>query len=483
MIKVADLILIIFAVFSALGFSLRFFKDGVWKQLTLKPVAQRLPLFALIMLPFVGLFLVGQQFGVSAAEGLPFFGGAVVLSYLLSALNLPSYLRGILLLVASVALSQLGAPESTIVGLGSALVGLLAYKLTENLSYLPESTFDDVVPPLIWLTAVMWITSVHGTSATALTQANIILGIMSVAIGLRFFQGPIISAAPNEDSAYLKRVMLSSAGGLVVLVIIARVLVAMNYTNLAWLCGAGFFVTYMFKGADHEKRYAMPSHQAVKMLILVGILSVFATRFFGTFGLLALAPAAMVAPITSAALIPGIYFASRALLQVFVQNYNSNVTGINLTHQYAGAAMYAGFLLAVVLAVFFREFKDRRVLLTLMTGIAIVVPVMSNFILHAEPTSSLLVSTTVSAMLMAVLAPSLFKDETRGVENLVLLPALMVGSGLTSSGLLSAGLESTIDVKSTVLSYGILFVLALTLCYWWMFHRGKKNQPVAESGA
>lgn len=309
-------------------------------------------------------------------------------------------------------------------------------------------------------------------------QAGTVLGIMSVSLGLRFFQGPILGAKHNET---LKCLMLSTTGGLFVLLVLLKGLAAVNYTNLAWLCGFGYLLTYLFKDVDAESRYGLPSHQAVKMLILVGILTVIATRFFGTFGLLALAPVAMVAPVTSAALMPGIFWASRALLQVFVQNYNTNVTGINLTHQYTGAAMYAGFLLAVVLTIFFREFKDRRVLLTIMTGTAIVVPVMSNFVLHAEPTCSLLVSTNVAAILMAVMAPSLLKNEIKGVENLALLPALMIGSGLTSSGLLEAGLESTIDVKTAVLSYGTLFVLALTIGYWWMFQRVKKAPPAAPS--
>ncbi|MBY0546714.1 MAG: hypothetical protein K2W95_05450 [Candidatus Obscuribacterales bacterium] len=471
MIKVADPILITFIITSISGFFLRFIKDGVWKQLSVKPLMQRFPLFASIMLPFIGLFVVGQQFGVAAAAGLPYFGGAILLSYLLGALNLPSYLRGILLLAASVALTQFGAADANIIGLGSALTGLLAHKLIENLSFTPESSFDDALPPLIWLSTVMWVTSVHGVGDAAVMQASTVLGIISVSLALRFVQGPILGAKHNEN---LKRVMLSTTGGLFVLLVLLKGLAAVNYTNLAWLCGSGYLLTYLFKDVDVENRYSIPSHQAVKMLILVGILTVVATRFFGTFGLLALAPVAMVAPVTSAALIPGIFWASRALLQVFVQNYNTNVTGINLTHQYTGAAMYAGFLLAVVLTIFFREFKDRRVLLTIMTGTAIVVPVMSNFVLHAEPTCSLLVSTTVAAILMAVMAPSLLKDEVKGVENLALLPALMVGSGLTSSGLLTAGLESTIDVKTAVLSYGILFVLALTLGYWWMFQRGKK---------
>lgn len=478
MIKVPDPILITFIIMSISGFFLRFFKDGVWKQLSMKPLMQRLPLFASIMLPFIGLFIVGQQFGVAAAAGLPYFGGAILLSYLLSALNLPSYLRGILLLAASVALTQFGASDANIIGLGSALTGLLAHKLIENLSFTLESSFDDALPPLIWLTTVMWVTSVHGTSAAAVMQAGTVLGVISVSLLLRFAQGPILGAKHNE---FTKIIMLSTTGGLLVLLALTKGLAAVNYTNLAWLCGFGFLLTYLFKNVDVENRYSIPSHQAVKMLILVGILTVFATRFFGTFGLLALAPVAMVAPVSSAALIPGIYWASRALLQVFVQNYNTNVTGINLTHQYSGAAMYAGFLLAVVLTIFFREFKDRRVLLTIMTGTAIVVPVMSNFVLHAEPTCSLFVSTTVAAILMAVMAPSLLKDEVKGVENLALLPALMVGSGLTSSGLLTAGLESTIDVKTAVLSYGILFVLALTIGYWWMFQRGKKTQAAADS--
>ena len=482
MIKLADPILILFATASVLGFLLRFMKDIALKELSVTKLIKRLPLFGLILLPFVGLFLIGQQFGVAAAAGLPYFGGAILLSYLLSAINLPSYLRGILLLAATVALTIYGPADNIVIGLGSSLIGLLAYKLTDNLSYVNLSALDDILPPFIWLSGVMWITTI-ASGATITTQASALLGIMSVSLLLRFFQGPFVSTKRLDDPIYLKRVMLSASGALAVLIIVVKLLAAMNMQNLAWICGAGYFMTYLFKETDSDSPYAMSSHNAVKMLILIGILTLVASRLYGTFGLLALAPVAMVAPISSAALIPGLFWASRALLQVFVQNHNMNVTGINLTHQYTGAAMYAGFLLAVVLASFFREFKDKRVLLTLMTGTGIVVPVMSNFLLHAEPTCSLFISATVASVLMAVMAPSLLKDNIKGVENLVLVPGLMIGAGLVSSGLLEAGLQATVDVKTTVLSYGIIFVLALTVGYWWLFQRLKKKPEAAESNA
>ncbi len=478
MIKVADSILILFIVSSVLGFFLRFIKDGVWKQFTFKPVLQRLPLFGLILLPFIGLFLIGNQFGIAAAAGLPFFGGGVALSYLLSAVNLPSYLRGILLLGATVALTIYGPADGYLVSLGSALVGLFAHKLTENLSYCEQSSFDDILPPFIWLTGVMWINSVQ-SGANITTQASALLGIMSVSLLLRFVQGALVGANRQDDKVYLKRLMLSTTGGLAVLIVVVKFLAAMNMQDLALICGGGYFLTYLFKDGEDVDPYAMSSHRAVKLLILVGILTVLATRWHGTFGMLALAPVAMVAPISSAALLPGLFWASRALLQVFLQNYNNNVTGINLNHQYAGAAMYAGFLLAVVLAGFFREFKDRRVLLTILTGAGVVVPVMANFVLHAEPTCSLLVSTTVASILLAVMAPSLLKDGIKGVENLMLVPGLMIGSGLISGGLLQAGIESTVEIKTTVLSYGIMFVLALTIGYWWLFQKARKKPPVA----
>lgn len=476
MIKLTDSVLILYIVSSLLGFSLRFFKDASWKELSTEFFARRMITFGFVLLPCIVLFLVGQQFGVAAGTTLPYFLGPALLFCVLSAINLPSYLRGLVLLGASVVLTLCFPASENLIAITSALLGLLVVKLADNLVFADHSntSLDDVLPPFIWLTGAAWISSAESGNWVQL-KASLLLGIMSVSILMRFVQGPFVSLNKADDKIYLKRVVLSITAGLAVLCIIVKLLNAMDMQSLAAICGAGYFVTYLFKNLNGERRYALDGQQSIRLVILIGLLTLVATRLYGSFGLLALAPAAMVAPVSSVAILPGLFFASRVLLQVFIQNFNLNVTGINLTHAYAGAAMYAGFMLAVVCLLLFREISDRRILLAVMLGLGVGTPILSNYLLHAEPTCSLFVSLLTGATLLVIVWPALENKPTLGVENLMLLPSLMLSSGILTHGLLEAGAESTIAAKTSVIGYTMVVVLAFILVLWWLFrNRAKK---------
>ncbi len=481
MIKIPDPVLILFAISSVLGFFLRFIKDGNYKQLTFKPIVERFGTFALVTVPFIGLLLVAQQFGVTAGSTLPYFAGAAVLSFVLGGLGIPSYLRGILLLAATVALTALGPAANMMITLSSTLCGLLATKLSENIGFTTDSNFDDILPPMIWLSSVVWLANVAGDTKPEI-RAAVILGILSVSQLMRFVQGPFVRVGnAADDRIFLKRVVLSISAGLGVLCVLVKMLNLVDLQYLALLCGAGYFVTYMYKDLQGEDRYSLTSQQSIRMLILIALLTLVATRFFGMFGLLALAPTALVAPLSSAALFPALFFTGRVLVQIFVQNFNQNVTGINLTHSWAGAAQFGGFVLAVVLMLLFKERMNRKVLLALTLGACIVTPVLSNFILHSEPTCSLFMAMLVAGSILTVVAPSLQNSRPNGSENLMLLTPLMVSSGILTSGLLEAGNEATIATKTTVLSYGIVFVLALMFVCWFFFRQKNQQPPASEA--
>lgn len=483
MIKIPDPVLILFAISAVLGFFLRFVKDGNYKQLTFKPVIERLGTFGLVILPFIGLLVAAQQFGVAAGATLPYFAGAAVLSFVLGGLGIPSYLRGILLLSASVALTALGPSANSMITLSSTLCGLLAAKLSENIGFTTDSNFDDVLPPAIWLSTVIWFNNVSGDAKPEI-RAAVILGILAVSQFMRFVQGPFVRVGvAADDRIFLKRVVLSITAGLAVLCVLVKMLNLVDLQYLALLCGGGYFFTYMYKDLQGEDRYSLTSQQAIRMLILIALLTLVATRFYGMFGLLALAPTALVAPLSSAALFPAMFFLGRVLVQIFVQNFNQNVTGINLTHAWAGAAQFGGFILAVVLMLLFKERMNRKILLALTLGACIVTPVLSNFILHSEPTCSLFLSMLVAGSILAVVAPSLQNSRPNGSENMMLMTPLMVSSGILTNGLLEAGNSATIAVKTTVLSYGIVFVLVLMFVCWFFFRSKNQPQPPASEAA
>ena len=483
MIKIPDPVLIIFAISSGLGFFLRFVKDGNYKQLTFKPIIDRLGAFGLVLLPFIGLLVVAQQFGVAAGSTLPYFAGAAVLSFVLGALGIPSYLRGILLLSASVALTALGPATGLMITLSSTLCGLLATKLSENIAFTTDTNFDDILPPMIWLTSVIWLTNGVGDAKPEI-RAAVVLGVLAVSQFMRFVQGPFVRVGvAADDRVFLKRVVLSISAGLGVLCILVKVLNLVDMQYLALLCGVGYFVTYMYKDLQGEDRYSLTAQQSIRMLIIIALLTLVATRFWGMFGLLALAPTALVAPLSTAALFPALFFASRVLVQIFVQNFNQNVTGINLTHAWAGAAQFGGFILAVVLLMLYKERMNKNVLLALMLGAGIVTPILSTFILHSEPTCSLFLSMLVAASILTVASPSLQSSRPNGSENIMLMTPLMVSSGILTSGLLEAGNSATIAVKTAVLSYGIVFVLVLMFASWFFFKKRNEQQPPTSEAA
>ena len=483
MIKPPESVLIIFAIVSVLGFGLRFFKDGVYKQLTIKPLLSNFGLFALVFFPFLGLLFLAQHFGVSAGNTIPFFAGGALLSYLLSGLGLTSYLRGILLGGASVALTCM--VQTDYIALASALTGLLIAKFTENIGFDGESNLDDILPPLTWLSSIMWLSSIDSPTEFP-KRAAVILGVMAVSIFMRFVQGPILFVGkPEDDKIMVKRVVLSITAGLGVLCIVVKLLNLMAYQNLAMLCGAAYFLCYLYKDLTGEERYSLPGQKALRLLVFVGVLTMIAMRFYGTFGLLALAATGLVAPLSTAALFPALYFASRALLQVYLQHFNLNVTGINLTHPYSGAAQYAGFLLGIAMLLLLKERVERKVLLALALSACIITPILSNFVLHAEPTCSLFVATVCSCFLLAVVGPALQNTPSRGAENISIAPALMISSGIVTSGLLEIGNAATITVKTTVLSYGVVFVMIFAAIFWFIYQRKKGTiapPPAAANG-
>ncbi len=482
MIKIPDPVLIFYIVASIAGFLFRFIKDGVFKELSFKPLISNIGFFLAIFLPFVGLLFLAQHFSLAAGTTIPYFAGAAVFSYLLSGIKMPSYLRGLLLAGAAVALTLL--VKCDFVALASVLTGLLTVKLAENIAYGPDSNFDDLLPPFIWLASVMWLNSIDLSVKELGLRAALILGVMATSIFMRLVQGPFVAVGNSQDDKIMvKRVVLSATAGLAVLLVVVKLLNMMAYQNLAIFCGAAYFVTYLYKDLNGEERYSLATQQALRLLIFTGLLTLLAMRFFGTFGLLALAPAAMVAPLSSAALFPGVFFASRALLQVYLQHFNLNVTGINLNHTYASAAQYGGFLLGIAILLLLKEKIERRVLLALVLALCIVSPVLSNFILHSEASCSLFIAAIVSCFLLAVIGPALQRSKSNGAENLALMPVLMISSGILTSGLLEAGNSATIAVKTTVLSYGIVFVLIFTFACWFFFRKKGDGPLPASSGS
>jgi hypothetical protein len=459
-------ILILFAIATGLAFFFPLWKDQVYKRLSPKSWREIVKPSILVMLPFVALFGLAGFLGCPVGVTLPCFIGAMASFLLCVRSGLTPQLASVLLLVAAVGFTFKVPADNVTLALSAAMMGLLVGKGTDSLLLSGERSLEDVIAPLSWLSGVLWLSTLSQSGVPSERQ-GLLMGVISVCLLLRIFGRPFMT----DDRWLLKRIILATTGGLAVLMVITKLLYAMDLAPLSILVGAGMFATYLFQNVDIKKDEPAAVRMAcINLLIVVAALTMVATRIFGMYGLVVLVPSVLIAPRFSIAQFIGAFFAVRVLVQVFVSVYNSNVTGINIMHAYTGAAEYAGLLCMAVVAVLLRDVKNKPKLLALTLGTSAVVPIAANYYLHAEPTSSLLVAACAAAGILAVLGPVLQADgaELR-YENLLLSPAIMSVVGITYSGLLDAGNNATNEFKTTVLGYGIGGVVLCSLVGYLVF--------------
>jgi hypothetical protein len=454
MISLMPDIQILFGVAAALAFFFPLLKDGVYKQLSVKALAQTFPRYFMVLVPFCAMFGFAAFLGAPVNLTLPSFAGSALLAFVLMKTGLPPFLRGVLLLSGALLFSILLPADGANLAFAASIMGVLVAKISDTLLFDGDRSLEDVIAPLSWLGGVLWLNALEDQGAVPMKQA-MLLGTIAVCLILRIVQRPFMT----DDRWLVKRVVLATSGGLGVLLVITKLLLATDQAAIALLAGAGIFAAYLFQNMLlPTAEEGSCGTQGVKVLIVIGMLTLIATRFFGMYGLCILAPTALVANRFSFGQFAGVYFLVRSLLQVFITVYNPNVTGINVMHSYTGAAEYAGIIIMACLALIMRDLKDRRVLALLFFGSAAAIPVLSNYYLHAEPTSSLLVASAVGGAIFAALGPALARGEEAAAapfENLLLLPAMMASVGTAYSGLIDAGNNATNEFKTQILAYVI----------------------------
>lgn len=462
----------VFGAAVLIAFLVPFMSQGVGKQLGWRMTWADLKRFALILFPFVLLFVAGQIFQFEAANMLRYFAIGAAVPFVLSRINFPPQLTGILLLLLSV----LASVTTDMSGLPAVAVmsGLVVWKLGENLLLNESSTLDDILPALFWLGGLYWINAALPEEMVASRQ-GLLLGAIAVCLFMRVVQGPFL----KEDKLYVKRIALATTGGLLALIFITKVMVLVDLDKVAVLVGGGIFLTYLFEAIENKEDGRLSAPAAVKSLILIGIFTMLASRLLGTFGWIILAPAALVATRPGAAVFAGLFWITRAMLQTYIVQFNSNVTGVNILHPYVSAALYAGFFAVLLLSVFLRDGKDKRLTLAVALGAATVLPTGANYFLHAEPTCSLLVSITVAGVLMSVLGPVVYKQENPQHDSLLLLPALMIGVATLTNLLIPLGNEATTSDRLTLLAYMAGALVAVSAAVWFL--TGSKRKPAEAS--
>ena len=488
MVTLSTSILWLFAIACLVSLIVPFLRDKVAGKLAFNEIVPGLKQFLFVILPLAVIFGIASQFGVNVTNTLPHFLGAATAIFLLSRINMPAQLSGILLLIGAFLFTNGSEVDGYLVSGSALMFGLLSWKIADN--FLRKPTYDDVLPPVIWLGGAMWI-ALSTEAAQMAMQQGLLLGVISVCLIMRTIFH-VVSTFMQDDVYYLKRTVLATTGGLLLLIVIMKLLTVPEMAKISALVGAGMLATFIFAGraipiepdpndptalAPVDPYANLLGTNGIGLLVAIGILFLVATRLWGTLGLVLLAPTALVAPWPGPAQYPGMFFTLRTLLQVFILSFNSNITGINIMHAYTGAALYAGFIIMAIMTLLLRDLQDRRILTAVFLAAGVMVPLGANYFLHAEPTGSLLVSSTVAAILLAAIAPSMQQPSgAKGYENIAMLPALMITSGITTSGLLEAGANATIQVKSTMLGYSIGLLVVVAMVCWWVFVR-PNNKP------
>lgn len=481
MTAVASNILLFFAVCCSTFFLFRLIKDKSWKELRLINPGPSLAKFLLVVLPLtVALAFLLPLAGGEAPVWLYFFAAAVC-GFLLQLINLPTLLRGVLLLGISLTITLMhGAPSSSwVLPVVAAIAGLLTWKLSDNLLISLSHELDDVLPSLCWLTGWLWV-SINEGSIGGMGSSEI-LGLILAALGsaylVRLTQGPFMS----DDKWLIKRIILSICGGLYFLIVVNKLLLLTKLGPLAMLVGAGFLAVYLVHQLDAEAPFSLKGTQAIPVLLLIGLISLLTMRLYGFWGLLILAPTSLVCLRSGVGLFLGYFFCGRVLVQAFEHLHNANLTGINLTHVYVGASLYAGLFLAFMLGLMLKFNEDKVLRAFAFLGCGCVLPAMLGYMLHAEAMCGFYVSCLVSCLLMSLALPALTAIAELGAENLILLSPLMSSIGLLTGSLLEIGETASVESRLYVLGYLAAAGVALSLIYR-IARRFRKNS-ISETSA
>lgn len=462
--------LILFFGTAALVFSWFFVRGKQWSELSAKTMAPSMKAAVFVLLPFLALFGLAQLGSLTIASSVLYFAPAMLVPFILSRLNFLPFERSILMLAMFVGTCMV-LPANSEPAIAAMIGGLFVWKISDNLLLPEKSTLEDLLPSLIWLTTVYW-SHVGGGTISATIQESLVLGTMAVSMFLRWVQRPLFA---KGDKVYLKRIVLALTGGLSVLCVITKVIDAATMPKIAAIAGAGFIFAYLLQTTDDKEEDA--TVKGLKQLIYIGIFTLVASRLFGMLGVLVLAGTMLVATKSGTAHIAGMFWAIKALIQTFVAQYNPNVTGVNLTHSYTSAALYAGFLLVVVLSVFIRDSKEKRWLTVLLLGGTVALPVGSNYFVHPEPTSSMLIAASVAAILMCAMGSALYQRAVEAHENLILIPGVMAASALLSHELLELGQASTAHDRLVAIGALAVLVVILGIVNHFIFNNPKKSQP------
>ena len=426
-----------------------------------------------------GLALVSAA-GQPFADIAYFFVGLAV-TYVFATLSLKPAMRTMLHLACAVALNMFVPGDKLTLAACSYLMGAVAIRLVLNMLKPKDSRLDDVAPPFVYLSAMLFASCGAAGGGNAEKYSGMINSAFIVSTLMTLMQRPFM----RDDKILVKRLVLTLSGGLAYLVMVTKAVNAPEYVRLAALVGAGYGMAYALDALAVKKDCAT---SAIKQVLIIGIFTLLATRLFGNLGMAALGAGCMVGNFSQIPACAAIFFGARILEQVFAYANVSNVTGINLNHPYVSAALYLGLFSALGLMALLKDVSDRRIAAAAFAALAAVGTCAVSYFLHSEASGGYLISLIVSAVLVSIVGQAFFPDEEEKVVNIALVPALATSCAMVSAGLLPLGLTATMEDRMTVIAAMAAATVAVLLGSYFI-GRGKttnnsdqSGKPVAVSG-
>lgn len=472
-------LVILLSALIVIVFFWRFVRDKDAQNLTPAKLSSGGKVLAALVVPISLLFLGSGTIGVNLTNALPYFLVGAIVPYILSQVGVPPFPRSLLILGGTVAFSLLVDGEAYKTLTAALIAGLLTWKVVENVLVEEWSTLEDVLPGFLWLVGMYWTRTADSGTWLPIHQ-KMIAAVFMVVIFLRWIQGPFL----KEDKLFVKRICLALTGGLFLLILVTKLLAAMELTRHCVIVGAGFFLTYLLSHMDKSScESGSLTLKSFKQLVFIGIFTLLAERLFGTIGLVLLAASTLIATGTGVAYIAGLYWGTRVFLQCFIFDYNSNMTGINVMHPYVSAALYGGLLLALTVSLLLKSSLDRGTKTLLLVAAIVIAAPATNFFLHAEPTASLLNAALAGAVIVAVFGKAIYGAEPKLHENLMLVPGSLITFAILTAGLIELG--NSVDSQGRMMASAGVAVLvgALVACANYLSKKGGGTLAPAPSDA
>ncbi|MBI5175299.1 MAG: hypothetical protein HY986_20595 [Candidatus Melainabacteria bacterium] len=448
----------------------------------LSPLKSQLKLLLAVAGFLAAIFAVGFSFQYDFASYWPYAALGLAGVYLSGVIDPSKHrnMRTTFLLGISAALVT-SKPEHLTEAAAAFSAGMLAWKVMSNFTSPQLARLDDVAASFAYLASMACATSTLSTSGR---NGDIIAGAFATAVLLNLMQRPFM----HDDKLIVKRLVLTIAGGLGMLVVLTKGLNALTFTNLAVLVGAGFGSMYALDALgrmaqDERLSDGERAGKHIKALLIVGIFTLLSTRLFGNLGLAVISACVMVSAFTQLPACAAMFFGARLMEQAFAAAQVSNVTGINLQHSYVSAAQYLGFFVVMAVMVMIRYNKERRIDAAAITLLATFGTGLASFFLHAEPAAGYLVALGVAGVVGAVLLQTFFgrspEDEARCL-SVILIPSLAGSCAVLSGGLVAAGLTASMEERLTTL--GVLAGLTVVLLLLSHFFGKSRTDTVTVAG-